>query len=500
MGVAAMALSYVWLLCRQLLELWGRRLECASGIPDIQLTLYQAAGVEPYKVSTAAGRGLRCSRRTGLAAGTILWDEPPYAALLAVRLWRSHCQHCYSVLAPSHVGAGATTHECQQCHQVVFCSGACRAADPHHQHECDWLQRNRSKDVELTQARILIARIARRWKQNNDPPTPLDELEHLHTDHSRLGAAVVRDIVAQLGSVQELVPAAQLDESSLLNLFGRQFANACSMSMPTFTCEASRRDVCGTSQSCGLGIWRAMSLCNHSCEPNCWPQFSKGGLLSLRALRPISVGEPITISYVVQPMPFFARRQHLESVYHFSCTCVRCQQEEAEFTCGDVQTTPYADVRRAWELVQAGEAEHNAEELGNAESVFREAVALCSRAQDTNRTAATIRARALDGLARTLLPDHRWRSAIHILEQAFEANYTTAQRRSGSSADIHRWQESIDHLAGVRAMEISQLHSRCGNSDAEREWKELAQRILERTHGRELAHVLCKGGQSSSVH
>jgi hypothetical protein len=432
----------------------------------------------------------------------ILWDEPPYAALLAVQLWRSHCHHCYSMLGPPHAVADAATRECQRCQQVAYCSVTCEAADPHHRHECDWLRRNRSKDAELTQARILVARIARRWKPTEEPPTPRDELEHLYTGHTRLSTAVLRDVVAQLATVQELAPTAQLDESSLLNLFGRQFANACSMPMPmpmhsqtAWACGSDRRDACGKSQSCGSGIWRAMSLCNHSCEPNCWPQFSKGGLLTLRALRPISFGEPVTISYVVQPMPFFARRQHLQSVYHFSCNCVRCEREEAVFTTGDAQATPCADVRYAWELVQAGEAEQYAGELGNAESVFREAIALCSRPQDKrNRTVAAIRARALDGLARIAMADHRWRSAIHMLEQAFEDVSCSNMCIDDSTAaqdDTHRWQGSTDHLEGVRAMELARLHSRSGDSNAEREWKEYAKRILERTHGRDLAAVLC---------
>ena len=61
--------------------------------------------------------------------------------------------------------------------------------------------------------------------------------------------------------------------------------------------------------------------------------------------RSISFGESITISYVVQPQPFFARRRHLQSVYHFSCNCSRCRREEDEFA--TIGATTLADVEHA---------------------------------------------------------------------------------------------------------------------------------------------------------
>ena len=514
----------VWLLCRTLLEfLWGClmflsqkhpweewelfgcwRIEqppALSEIPVAQLALYRAAGVEPYTVSAVAGRGLRCSRRGGLAAGTTLWDEPPYAALLAVRLWKSHCQHCFSELTSSQVVATREDwRECLRCHQVAYCSEACQAADPHHRDECDWLRRSRSNDAELTQARILGARIARRWKPSKELPRD-DGFGCLYTNHSRLSAVVRRDIVAQLAAVRELAPAAELDASSLLNLFGRQFANACSMPMPMWTHGAVHRDdICSISQSSGSGIWLLMSLCNHSCEPNCWPHVNKGGRLSLRTLRPISFGEAITISYVIQPMPYFARRQHLQSVYHFSCNCGRCQREEAVFLTPNGQTVSCAGVEHAWELVQAGEAERDAAELGNAEALFREALVSCSEAQDKiNGAVAEVRARALDGLARIALGNHRWHLAIRMLERSFEAGCVTAQAggRCVSSTHAHGSQGSTDHLEGVQAMEIARLHARCGDSDEARKWAEFGRLSLERTHGRGVAALICARGRGS---
>ena len=170
------------------------------------------------------------------------------------------------------------------------------------------------------------------------------------------------------------------------------------------------------------------------------------------------------------------------------------------FITSNGQTMPCAGVEHAWELVQAGEAERDAAELGNAEALFREALVSCSEAQDKiNATVAAVRVRALDGLARIALGNQRWRLAIHMLERSFEARCATVQAggRYVSSGHAHGSQGSTDHLEGVLAMEIAQLHARCGDSDEARKWAEFGRMSLERTHGRDVAALICAHGRGS---
>ena len=199
----------------------------------------------------------------------------------------------------------------------------------------------------------------------------------------------------------------------------------------------------------------------------------------MRTLRPIAFDEALTISYVVQPMPVFARRAHLQSTYRFWCDCSRCTHEAQ--LCDPAAT---AAVERAWELVQSGAAERSAGDAGNAEALYREALTLVSGSGSQSETGhhvgsgAAVRALAYEGLARVALSDHRWRAAISMLERSFENGCGR-----GCPQDGGRWQGSTDHLEGLRAAEIWRLQTRLGDSVAAKPWAELGMAALRRTHG-----------------
>ncbi|KDO29553.1 hypothetical protein SPRG_05509 [Saprolegnia parasitica CBS 223.65] len=62
---------------------------------------------------------------------------------------------------------------------------------------------------------------------------------------------------------------------------------------------------------------------NHACVPNCVATF-RGRELHLRALRPISPGDELTIAYTEVVAPTRARRLELATSYFFHCDCLRC--------------------------------------------------------------------------------------------------------------------------------------------------------------------------------
>ncbi|KAJ2803394.1 hypothetical protein H4R20_002913 [Coemansia guatemalensis] len=64
-------------------------------------------------------------------------------------------------------------------------------------------------------------------------------------------------------------------------------------------------------------------LFNHSCRPNCVISYSDGRL-SLRAIENIEAGQELTIAYADAMLPRTARRERLENVYFFACTCAKC--------------------------------------------------------------------------------------------------------------------------------------------------------------------------------
>lgn len=73
----------------------------------------------------------------------------------------------------------------------------------------------------------------------------------------------------------------------------------------------------------GIAFDPLASLINHSCDPNSVMIFN-GRSLSVRALKEISKGEEITISYIDNTSPTHKRQGELAERYFFECGCLRC--------------------------------------------------------------------------------------------------------------------------------------------------------------------------------
>ncbi|KCV70782.1 hypothetical protein H696_03132 [Fonticula alba] len=98
------------------------------------------------------------------------------------------------------------------------------------------------------------------------------------------------------------------------------------------------------TQPFGRAIIPEASYFNHSCNPNAefhWTWLQPPGqdpaagegdsavcpVMVFRAVRPIAVGEEVTISYVPTNRPVSTRRHQLREGYFFNCGCDRCCQE-----------------------------------------------------------------------------------------------------------------------------------------------------------------------------
>ena len=127
---------------------------------------------------------------------------------------------------------------------------------------------------------------------------------HLHAGHN--GQQLAADITAQLQAVRRLLSSKHASAEprsdvvdhgrempgSLVNMFTVHFSNGFSIRLGEEEAEES------DGQGIAIGLYIGVSLINHSCEPNCCPTFSRTGTLTLRTLRPISVGEALSISYL----------------------------------------------------------------------------------------------------------------------------------------------------------------------------------------------------------
>jgi len=73
----------------------------------------------------------------------------------------------------------------------------------------------------------------------------------------------------------------------------------------------------------GFGAFVKSSLFNHSCAPNIFRR-TKGGILSLYALRNIEKGEEVCITYVPLSLAANLRGEEIHCGYGFACNCERC--------------------------------------------------------------------------------------------------------------------------------------------------------------------------------
>ncbi|PQM35070.1 histone-lysine N-methyltransferase ATXR2 [Prunus yedoensis var. nudiflora] len=80
----------------------------------------------------------------------------------------------------------------------------------------------------------------------------------------------------------------------------------------------------------GTAFYPLQSCMNHSCSPNAKAfkrEEDRDGQATIIALKPISKGEEVTISYVDEDLRF-EERQALLADYGFKCRCPKCLEEE----------------------------------------------------------------------------------------------------------------------------------------------------------------------------
>jgi len=75
-----------------------------------------------------------------------------------------------------------------------------------------------------------------------------------------------------------------------------------------------------------MALYEKASMFNHSCSPNCYALWDQN-TISIRTLRAISEGEPLTISFVtfIEMQKTSLRQKVLSSVFGFDCSCMKCR-------------------------------------------------------------------------------------------------------------------------------------------------------------------------------
>jgi hypothetical protein len=78
----------------------------------------------------------------------------------------------------------------------------------------------------------------------------------------------------------------------------------------------------------GTALYALQSCANHSCEPNAAAETDTDGQVVMLALRSITAGEEVCISYIDEELPVGERKAALLD-YGFVCRCGRCERDRA---------------------------------------------------------------------------------------------------------------------------------------------------------------------------
>ena len=101
-----------------------------------------------------------------------------------------------------------------------------------------------------------------------------------------------------------------------------------------------------------LTLFPTISRLNHSCQPNCNHYWS-GSYFKVRAIKPISAGEELTISYMspLQRADFHSRqsrRKILSEEFGFECGCNLCSSELHQMDQNDTDRIELLQIEQEW--------------------------------------------------------------------------------------------------------------------------------------------------------
>ncbi|XP_028295376.1 histone-lysine N-methyltransferase SMYD3 isoform X1 [Gouania willdenowi] len=268
--------------------------------------------------SPGKGNGVQATAR--IIRGELVTSAEPLASCVSNKLCRVLCHHCFTRCE--------TLLRCSQCKMARYCNTTCqKQAWPVHKKECaclkDIFPRIPTDSVRLA-ARLIFA-LSSPSQNSTEELYTLEE----HVSHLNSMSEQKREGLSHLASMLELF--LEQEEQKLTQEMGSVLPSSCRDAlslMAKVTCNCFTISD-GELQELGVGLYPSLSLLNHDCRPNCVTVF-EGTKLQLRAVRDISSGEELTISYIETLLLTEDRQRQLEDQYHFSCHCQQCESQEKD--------------------------------------------------------------------------------------------------------------------------------------------------------------------------
>ena len=260
---------------------------------------------------------------TDLPAGTVVFEQTPYAGVVVDPFVSSICAACFGACTSVAV-------VCSKCHQSRYCSKRCMQTHAIHPYECDSLRLLPSLGVQGESAplRVIIRamlqgnleeqaladekkKLAQRnpllrdWRPR--PGCSLSDVRGLMTHADKLPQDTLQAIMRVMDLLGRVVPAGVWGPDGAnraLELYLQTKVNAY------YITDLNRTIV-------GLGLFAAASCLNHSCLPTCSYHFGPGGSICIRTLRAVKAGEELSYSYMDLYAASFERRKQLRDRYFF---------------------------------------------------------------------------------------------------------------------------------------------------------------------------------------
>ncbi|KPA83720.1 hypothetical protein ABB37_01968 [Leptomonas pyrrhocoris] len=296
---------------------------------------------------TTYGRGLYATRLIS-SRQAILGESP----LLVQRYDEAKCAHCLAPLSARVDAPGdrdALGVPCPHCQEETYCSEGCRAAAWSQYHACSCAAQN----AELAQWSRGMQELLHRGKVEDGGGAAAGVADSGSEARAALSCLAVAKICA-MATVQQVHPLAMPGISSLRGIADYEPATALSeigalavalsaaLRQPNLFMEEvlSLFALLQTNEffsTSGLALYAALSMVNHSCDPNCAlvsgsgpAQRAKPMEKFLVALRPIREGEQLFIAYNagLTTKLSYEDRKALCAQRHFECFCPRCLRRE----------------------------------------------------------------------------------------------------------------------------------------------------------------------------
>ena len=352
------------------------------------------------------GNGLVATRDVR-ARGQLLFVRQPSTLALDNKRLQDTCYQCLRSSVPSFHSLSQASEfldvkACIGCQSVRFCDRTCQklAWSRYHNHECKIYGKLHPRLLPTTARAIIRLLLLRKHDLfSGNEWSQLLKLESHQDDFSDVDGTTWQDI--------SLVAKAVHSYSATSESFDTVLKLCCIFAINSFTLTNP------IYEPLGAALHPLPCLINHSCVPNAYIRFDVGsipaphgsniahhdrlplGSISVHALKPISKGEEITISYIDASLPTPMRRSELEARYHFTCICSRCflgaaavtdmflDEDDDDFSADfslPALTAKEAE-KRAIDTLALLESRTSDSSLSSTDQVVRIRTALCSLAQ-----------------------------------------------------------------------------------------------------------------------